>query len=76
MVITVGAELETALNEHARQRGVSPHDLALEVLRSQFLAPMPPDTSGDDWVRRLRRVATDCGVALSDAAVGSEGLYE
>jgi predicted DNA-binding antitoxin AbrB/MazE fold protein len=30
----------------------------------------------DDWERRLLAVAKDCGVSLSDSAVGSEGLYD
>jgi hypothetical protein len=54
---------------------------ALEVLetlgvRYVELGRGGPDVSGDEWVRRLRQVATDCGVALSDAAVSSEELYE
>jgi hypothetical protein len=76
MVITLGPELEKALNELARQRGVAPEVLALEALRDRFLAPTRPNQAEDEWVRRLRQVATDCGVALSDAAVSSEGIYE
>lgn len=30
----------------------------------------------DDWERQLLGIARDCGVSLTDAAVGSEGLYE
>lgn len=39
----------------------------------------PPSTSPipeDEWVRRLRAIATDCGVSLSNEAVSSEGLYD
>jgi hypothetical protein len=50
--------------------------LALQTLRDRFLAPAPAQESRDEWERRLRRAATDCGVSLSDAAVSSEGLYE
>lgn len=71
MVITLSPELEKTLNDLAQQRGVSPEVLAFEALRERFLA-LPPD----EWVQRLRQVATDCGVALSDAAVSSEGIYE
>jgi hypothetical protein len=76
MVITLGPELEKALNDLARRRGVPPEVLALEALRDRFLAPTRPNQPEDEWVRRLRQVATDCGVALSDAAVSSEGIYE
>jgi hypothetical protein len=30
----------------------------------------------DEWERRLRQAASDCGVSLSDEAVSSEGIYE
>jgi hypothetical protein len=76
MVITVDPELEAALNEQARRRGILPEALALETLRDRFLAPGGADESRDEWERRLRRTATDCGVSLPDAALSSEGLYE
>ena len=76
MVITLSPELEAALNEQARQRGVPPEALAVEVLRERFLATARSDESRDEWERRLRGAATDCGVSLSDAAVSSEGIYE
>ena len=70
-MITLDAKLEAAVNELARRKGVTPEALALDALRDRFLTE-----SEDEWVRRLRRVATDCGVALSDAAVSSEGIYD
>jgi hypothetical protein len=76
MVITLSPELEAALNERARRPGVAPEVLALEALRDRFLAPARPDESRDEWERRPRGAATDCGVSLSDAAVSSEGIYE
>jgi hypothetical protein len=76
MVITLDPKLEAALNEQARRQGISPEDLALQTLRDRFLAPTPADASRDEWERRLRQVATDCGVSLSDDAISSEGIYE
>ena len=76
MVITVGPDLEVALIDLARKQGVTPEVLALQALRERFLAPpvgIPPQ---DDWERRLRSAATDCGVSLSNEAVSSEGLYD
>jgi len=35
MVIQIGQELETVLNEHARQQGVSAEDLALATLQDR-----------------------------------------
>ena len=76
MVITLGPELEKIINELAQQRGVSPEALALETLRDRFIAPMRTAPAEDEWVRRLRQIATDCGVSLSDEAVSSEGIYD
>jgi hypothetical protein len=76
MVITLGPELETALNEAAGRQGVAPEVLALKVLRQRFLGPAGPVQPQDDWERRLLGLAKDCGVSLPNWAVSSEGLYE
>jgi hypothetical protein len=36
----------------------------------------PPSDTNDEWLRRLRSAATDCGVSLSNEALSSEGLYD
>jgi hypothetical protein len=76
MVITLGPDLEAALNDLARRQGITPEALALSALREKFLAPPPPIQPQDEWERRLLSAATDCGVALSNEAVSSEGLYD
>jgi hypothetical protein len=76
MVITVSSELERALTEQARRQGVSPEAVALTALRDRFLAPPAPLEPRDEWERRLRQIATDCGVSLANDAVSSEGIYE
>ena len=76
MVITLGPELEAALNELARKQGFAPEILALNALRERFLAPAARVQPRDEWERRLLEAATDCGVSLSNEAVSSEGLYE
>ena len=76
MVVTLGPELEAALQEQARRQGVGPEVLALNTLRERFLGTailLPPQ---DEWERGLRGLAKNCGVSLSDSAVSSEGLYE
>ena len=76
MVILLGPELETALKEQARRSGLAPEVLALDALRERFPAPVDSIVPRDEWERSLLGAATDCGVSLSDAAVGSEGVYE
>jgi hypothetical protein len=75
MVLTVGPDLETALNDLARKQGVAPEVLAMQALRERFLAPAMIQP-GHEWERRLRSAASDCGVSLSNEAVSSEGLYD
>ena len=76
MVITLGPDLESALNDLAHKQGVAAEDLALKALRERFLAPAPPIKPRDEWERRLLEAATDCGVSLSNEALSSEGLYD
>ena len=76
MVIAVSPELEAALSESARLRGIAPEALALQTLRDRFLADSPALVPQDDWERRLLEAATDCGVSLPHSALRAEGLYE
>ena len=76
MVIPLGPDLETALNEMARRRGVAPEVLAADALRERFLAKASPIEPQDEWERQLFQSVTDCGVSLPDSALTSEGLYE
>jgi predicted transcriptional regulator len=74
MVITLGPDLEAALNELAHQQRVAPEVLAVNALRERFLATgLQPR---DEWERGLLEAARDCGVSLSDSALSSEGLYD
>jgi hypothetical protein len=76
MVVNLTPQLETALTEQARQRGVTPEILALEALRDRFLPKAPPVEPRDDWERTLFGAALDCGVSVPDGALSSDGLYE
>ena len=76
MVITLGPDLEAALNEQARKQGLAPEALALNALRERFLPKAPVVEPRDEWERKLFEAATDCGVSLSHEALSSEGLYE
>jgi hypothetical protein len=76
MVITLTPQLEAAIGEQARQRGLAPEILALEALRERFLPDKPPIEPRDDWERGLLAAARDWGLSLHDAALSSEGLYD
>ena len=76
MVITLDPDLEAALSEPAQRQGLAPEDLAVKTLRERFLRSLTPPEPQDEWERRLRQAASDCGVALPDSAVSSEGMYE
>lgn len=74
MTITLEPELESALNDSARQRGTTSEALALDVLRERFLGGRAQPR--DEWERRLRALGKDCGVSPSDEQLGREALYE
>jgi len=48
--------------------------LALDALRERFLASVQPIRPQDEWERRLLGLAKDCGVSLSDDALGRESV--
>jgi hypothetical protein len=74
VVIHVGPDLAAKLSDAARKQGVAPEALALNALRERFLDPQPQPR--DEWERKLLAAGSDCGVSLSDEAVGSDGLYD
>ncbi len=76
MVITLPPELESALNEMARRRGVAPEILALDVLRDRLNALRRMVEPRDEWERLVIQTGTNCGVSPPHEALSSEGLYE
>jgi hypothetical protein len=75
MVVTLDAKLEAALKDHARRQGMVPEELAVCLLRERLLAAGPLEPR-DEWERGLLEAARPWGVSLSDAALGSQGLYD
>jgi hypothetical protein len=80
MTITLTADIEKAVVERANERQTAPEAIVLEALREKFW-PRPaerkrPFEPRDEWEARLLRVATPCGVSLSDEAFHREGLYD
>ncbi len=76
MIITLEPELENALNEAVRDRGVAPELLALDTLRQRFLRAVLPVLPRDEWERQLLGLARECGVSPPDSALSRESLYE
>ncbi|MBY0525362.1 MAG: hypothetical protein K2R98_18285 [Gemmataceae bacterium] len=76
MVLTLPPELEAALNERAKKKGVTPQEIALDALHERFLGSLPLLEPRDEWERRLRAAARDCGVSLSNWALSSDALYD
>jgi hypothetical protein len=75
-VVTLDPTLVNALKQAANKQGLTVEALALKTLRERFLTWESLGEPRDEWERRLRRMATDCGVSLSDEAVSSEGIYD
>ena len=76
MTINLPPQLEAALSEQARQRGINPKTLALDVLRDRFLPNVLPVEPQDEWEGRLFKAAIDRGVSVPDSALSRDGLYE
>ncbi len=78
MTITLTPDIEQQLAAEAQKTGTTLERLALEKLRApaviDYRKTLPPPR--DDWERLLRTASSPCGVALSDEAVSSEGIYE
>ena len=79
MTIKLTSDLEEMIRKQADERRTTPEAIIMGVLRERFLPPSecaPPRQAADDFRAWLQRLATHCGVSLSDEAVSSEGLYE
>jgi hypothetical protein len=75
MTIVLEPDLEAAVRDLARRQGVAPEEAALDALRRQLLrrASIEPQ---DEWERKLLSLTRNCGVSLSDSALGREEMYE
>ena len=76
MTITIPKQLEIAVGEQAKRRGVAPEALALEAIRERFMPSAPSEDEHEAWMKKLRGAASECGVSLSNEAISSEGLYD
>lgn len=83
MTLHLPSDLESVIQLQAAELGITPQSFVERKLR-EVLTPMesekapgsPTIEPRDDWERRLRAIARDCGVALSNEELSSEGLYD
>ena len=80
VTITLTPNLEQAVFQRAREQRTTPEAVILDALREKLSLPEPEHQSAapsaNEWKIRLRKLATRCGVSLSNEAVSSEGLYD
>ncbi len=80
VTITLTPHLQQAVIQRAREQQTSPETVILDALREKLSQPGPDHRSSaqvpDEWKIRLRKLASRCGVSLSNEAVSSEGLYD
>lgn len=75
MVITLDPALQLVLDQLAREQGIPPEALAIQVLRERLLAAAPLKPR-DEWERELLEAARPWGVSLPDPALSSEAIYD
>jgi hypothetical protein len=75
LVITLPPELEGALNDLARQKGIAPEAVLIAALRERLGEQARAIEPRDDWERLILQAGTNCGVSLPNEALSSEGLY-
>ena len=72
MTVQLPPEVEQAIADQAKRRGLTPEALVVDTLRQKF-EPLVPR---DEWEARLLSIGKDYGISLSNEAVSSEGLYD
>lgn len=74
MVIALDAKLESLLKSRAESAGVTPEELALNLLRERLRSNLPEPR--DEWERELLASIRPWPFVLSDRDASSEGFYE
>jgi hypothetical protein len=62
--------------EYRKVRAMLENTEEIDPSYFEFTEHQSPAPSADEWKIRLRKLATRCGVSLSNQAVSSEGLYD
>ena len=69
MTITLMPELEQALGEEARKRGITPEEAALTALRERFLPQVPfghTEDTLDEWELEISAAALQVEAVLAE----------
>ena len=69
MTVTLTADLEQAIGEDARKRGITLEEAALSALRKRFLPEMPFGGTEDnlsEWELEISAAAVAVGLAPAD----------
>jgi hypothetical protein len=78
MTISLTPDLEQKLAQKAQELGTTPESFILSKLREEC-AGMPSQAQSfepqDEWEQKLQQATSPVGIALSDHAVSSEGIY-
>jgi hypothetical protein len=78
MTIQLSADIEAAIVNQAARLGTTPEQFVEQALRERLQTAKQPQTGPqiEGKLHRLIAVARPCGVALSNDALSSEGLYD
>ena len=75
--ITFTPDMEQAVADAARQRGLTPEDLVLQAVQEKVGTARPAlREPRDDWERLLASLPVDAGVSLTDEQCSSENFYD
>ena len=77
MIIALTSDLEQKIAQKAQALGTTPENFVLSKLQEEFapIQQQQPFKPQDEWERQLQQASSPAGVALSDEAVSSEGIY-
>ena len=76
VTITIPPDLERAMNARAIQTSSTLEQIAIDSLMNAFLGPDSLTIDHDEWVTKLRHVASPTGISLSEESLSREELYD
>ena len=78
MTIALTPDLEQKLAQKAQELGTTPEDFVLSKIQEEFAGTTQrtqPFEPQDEWEQHLQQASSPAGVALTDYAASSEGIY-
>ena len=76
MTIDLDSELEAKLTTLAEANGMAPDEYVRLLLRQQVVPQVVPRLSDEEFERRLRSIASDCGASLTNEQLSREEMYD